>query len=140
MTKWVHHEREGEVTQMVGRRVTWVQTNENTGSKYSQVCTCVYEAGARSKPAHAHPDGEETVYVISGCGHAKIGDNLYDIEPGSVIFFPQNVPHMLWNTGDTELSIVCFYAPVEESRGYAFFEDFDFPEFSGVLQERGQSK
>ena len=55
--------------------------------------------------------------------------NIYDIEPGSIAFFPQGVPHMVWNDNDKSMHLVCFYAPDEKAVGYEFFEDFDFPEF-----------
>jgi mannose-6-phosphate isomerase-like protein (cupin superfamily) len=131
LKKWVHHEREGEISEKPGRTVNWVQTVENTGAVYSSVCTCIYAPGARAKPAHSHPHGEETVYVIQGRGRAKIGENIYDIEPGSVVFFPQNTPHMIWNGDKEPMHIVCFYAPNEKAVEYEFFEDFDFPEFKG---------
>ena len=125
---WVHHERDGEYIEKPGRKIRWVQTTENTGSVYSEVCTCVYAPGGKSKPAHAHPEGEETVYVIAGSGKVKIGDRIYDFEPGSVIFFPQGLPHMVWNTGAEDVHFVCFYAPGERARSYAWYgEEFDFP-------------
>ena len=127
--KLVAHERDGEKTVFDGRTVFWIQTPETTGGKYSSVCTCVYDPGARAYPAHSHPDGEETVYVISGAGKVKIGEEIFSIEPGSVFLFPQGVPHMGWNSGGEPMHIVCFYAPVEKATGYAFHEEFDFPEF-----------
>jgi len=123
------HEREGKATQLEGRTVRWIMTPEISGGKYSSVCTVVYEPHKRSKPAHSHPDGEETVYVISGKGKVKVGDEISEVEPGSLVFFPQGVPHMVWNCEDEPLHMVCFYAPVQKATGYAFHEDFDFPEF-----------
>jgi len=116
---------------MKGRTVYWLQTPETTGGSYSSVCTCVYEPGARAFPAHSHPNGEETVYVLSGTGKVKIGELIAPIEPGSIFLFPQGVPHMVWNTGSEDMHIVCFYAPKADAIEYAFHEDFDFPEFKG---------
>ncbi len=125
----VTHESMGDIKQMDGRVVSWLQTPESTNGQYSSVCTCVYDPGARAKPAHSHPNGEETVYVISGTGKVKIGDEIADIRQGSLFLFPQGVPHMVWNTGAEKMKIVCFYAPVAEAISYEFHEDFDFPEF-----------
>ncbi len=125
----ITHERDGQEKRFEGRTVYWLQTPQMTGGRYSSVCTCVYEPGARAYPAHSHPDGEETVYVISGKGKVRIGDQISEIEPGSLFLFPQGVPHMVWNSGSEPMHIVCFYAPVPEAIGYAFHEDFDFPEF-----------
>lgn len=112
-----------------GRVVTWLQTPELTGGQYCSVCKCVYEPGARAKPAHGHDAGEETIYVVSGEGKVKIGDEIFELKKGSLALFPQGVPHMVWNTGSEPLELTCFYAPNQEAIGYTFYEDFDFPEF-----------
>jgi len=129
VNKLVVHESAGEAKQMPGRLVTWVHKPEITGGKHCSVCVVVYEPGARAKPAHSHPHGEETVYVISGSGKVKIGESVFDIEPGSVLFFPQEVPHMVWNSGSEPLKLSCFYAPDGKAIEYKWFEDYDFDEF-----------
>ena len=123
------HERDGDVKQMKGRSVCWLQTPETTGGRYSSVCTVVYEPGARAKPAHAHDNGEETIYVETGTGKVKVGDEVFELQPGMVVLFPQTVPHMVWNTGKEPLRLVCFYGPRQSAIEYTFYEDFDFDEF-----------
>lgn len=123
-------EEDCKVQHLPGRDVIWMQTPESTGGKYTSVCTCVYYPGGRAKPAHSHVNGEETVYVISGAGKVKIGDEVFEIKPGSVFLFPQGVPHMVWNNGSLPLHIVCMYAPSPEAISYTYHEDFDFPEFA----------
>ena len=127
------HEENMFKKQMPGRTVTWVQTPETTGGQYSSICITVYEPGARAKPAHAHDNGEETIYVVSGSGRAKVGKELFELRPGSVLLFPQEVPHMVWNTGDEPLKLACFYAPQLSAIEYTFYEDFDFDEFKGQV-------
>lgn len=123
------HESRGDVKHFDGRDVFWLQTPEVTGGKHSSVCTVTYFPGARAKPAHAHDKGEETIYIVSGTGKVKVGDEIQDVCPGSLVFFPQGVPHMVWNNGTEPLKLVCFYAPCPEAIEYTFYEDFDFPEF-----------
>jgi mannose-6-phosphate isomerase-like protein (cupin superfamily) len=128
--KIITHEREGAIQQFDGRTVWWLMTPEKSRSQYSSVCTVIYDVNRRAKPAHSHPDGEETVYVISGKGKVKVGDDVTaDIEPGSLIYFPQGVPHMIWNCGGEPMHCVCFYAPAQQSIGTKIHEDFDFPDF-----------
>lgn len=122
------HERNGEEKQFDGRVVNWLQTPETTGGRYSSVCTCIYDPGARAYPAHSHQKGEETIFVISGNGKVKIGDEIYSMEPGSLFLFPQGVPHMVWNTSASPMKLVCFYAPAQEAIEYTFHEDFNFPD------------
>ena len=115
-----------------GRVVTWLYTPETMETQYCSVCTVVYESGARAVPAHSHVAGEETVYVTEGTGKVLIGEDIYDIQPGSIMFFPQGIPHMMYNTGNVPLKGICFYAPSAEAIGYTFHEDVDFPEFQKV--------
>ena len=129
MKTLVNNESEGTLKQFDGRQVIWVQTPETTGGQYCSECICIYEPGARAYPAHSHPAGEETIYVVSGSGKVKIGDGIYELQTGSFALFPQGVPHMVWNTGREPLKLCCFYAPNVEAIGYAWHEDFDFPEF-----------
>lgn len=120
------NERDGDKKEFEGRQVYWLQTPETTGGKYSSICTVSYDPGAKAKPAHAHDNGEETIFVISGMGKVKVGDEVFDLEPHSLVLFPQGVPHMVWNTGDVPLHLCCFYAPDASAIEYTFYEDFDF--------------
>ena len=105
------HERDGEKKVFDGRQVYWLHTPEKTGGRYSSICTVSYDPGAKAKPAHAHD---------------KVGDEVMGLEPGTLVLFPQGVPHMVWNTGDIPLHMVCFYAPNADAIQYTFYEDFDF--------------
>ena len=123
------HESEGSKKELVGRQVYTLMTPESTGGKYSSVLLTVYDPGARAKPAHAHDNGEETVYFTAGTGKVKVGDEVFDVKAGSLVLFPQGVPHMVWNTGKDQLKLICFYAPVQEALEYTYYDDFDFDEF-----------
>lgn len=127
--KIFYNETDGEVIQLDGRRVTWLLKVAAADTKYTSVCLVAYEPGRRAKPSHSHPYGEETIYILSGTGKAKVGDQISKIEPGMLVRFPQGIQHMLWNTGDVDLVAVCFYAPNAEAIDYQFDADFDFPEF-----------
>lgn len=81
------------------------------------------------KPSHSHPNAEEVVYIISGTGEALIGGQISPIQPGSLVYFPQGVPHMLWNNGEELLKGICFYAPSDKEIIYEYHDDMDFPEF-----------
>jgi mannose-6-phosphate isomerase-like protein (cupin superfamily) len=119
---------------MMGRDVYWLQTPETTGGKYNSVCTVIYKPGARAKPAHGHDNGEETIFVITGKGKVKIGDDIYDLTPGTAALFPQGVPHMIWNNTDEPLHIVCFYGPEQSAIEYTFYDDYDFDEFKETMK------
>jgi len=122
-------EKNGTKVKAAGRLINWLQTPETIGGKYSSVCTVVYEPHARAKPAHSHLYGEETIYVISGKGKVKVGDEEYEIQPESLVLFPQGVLHMVYNTSDEPLKLICFYGPDQKAIEYLYHEYFDFDEF-----------
>lgn len=122
-------EEEGIRNVLKGRIVNWLQTPETTGGQYNSVCVVEYEPGARAKPAHAHDNGEETIYVIEGQGKVKIGEEVYKLKAGSVALFPQSIPHMVWNTGEEILKLACFYGPRQSAIEYTYYDTFDFNEF-----------
>ena len=112
-----------------GRRVVWIlEAGEDTTRK-SSVCTVELNPGQRATPAHFHPNAEECVYIVTGTGKVLIGEEIYEIEPGALTIFPPNVPHMLWNTGDTPMKGICFYSGDGTSVVYESRDDVDFPEF-----------
>lgn len=130
MTGQIFYEKaEGEIIQLDGRKVTWMMKAAAADTQYTSICFVSYEPGRRAKPSHAHPNGEETVYILSGHGKAKVGEQIREVHPGMLVHFPQGIQHMLWNTGEVDLEAVCFYAPNGAAIDYQFDPDFDFPEF-----------
>jgi mannose-6-phosphate isomerase-like protein (cupin superfamily) len=57
-----------------------------------------------------------------------IENEVGDVKAGSAILFEQGKIHMLRNTGDTEMKVVCFFAPMTNIGNYKTFEDIQFPE------------
>lgn len=123
-------QHEGQIIQLDGRTVNWLMKAAAADSQYTSVCIVEYDPGRRAKPAHAHPLGEETVYIAAGSGKARIGDEIREIRAGMLLHFPQGVLHMLWNTGTVPLTGICFYAPAGGAIDYQFDDTFDFPEFA----------
>jgi quercetin dioxygenase-like cupin family protein len=42
-------------------------------------------------PAHAHPDLEQTAYILAGDGIAEIGDKEHHVRAGDLLYFPARV-------------------------------------------------
>ena len=58
---------------------------------------------------HAHDQGDELFYVVSGRGNARLGDIVDVIGPGDVIFIPQGYPHQVSNLNNwAPLKVVFF--------------------------------
>lgn len=63
----------------------------------------------KGNPVHYHPNCEEVLYMISGRGQHKLGDQSIELSPGMAIRIPKNVPHNLVNTGwETIICLVTF--------------------------------
>ena len=59
------------------------------------------------------PHREDEVYhVIEGRGRITVGDETADVEPGSVVYVPADVPHRFHDIAE-ELRILVFFAPAE---------------------------
>ena len=63
-----------------------------------------------STEAHHHV-AEEIAYIMSGTGYVEIGDERFDLAPGSVIFTPSDSVHRTTATGSEPLVSVWVYSP-----------------------------
>lgn len=77
-----------------------------------------YEPGAYVE-LHRHREAEEIFYVISGQGKARIGDEVSQIGPGSVLWAPPGTGHGIVNTGTEPLKFIIVAYP----RDYDPWED-----------------
>lgn len=67
-----------------------------------------------STTEHYHAKTEEIYYILKGSGKIKIGEDIREIFELDGIAIPPGVPHKLWNTGDTDLILLCMCAPAYE--------------------------
>jgi mannose-6-phosphate isomerase-like protein (cupin superfamily) len=73
----------------------------------------VLEAGA-SDPQQPH--GEDEVYVVmAGKGKIRVGERVYPVAAGSVVFVEAQVEHRFFDI-EERLEILVFFAPAEYSR------------------------
>jgi uncharacterized cupin superfamily protein len=121
--------READVEELAlpGRYLRWLVTSEQLSAKHLSVCVIRVPPGQTVKPAHAHPNGEEVIYIIRGCGRVLIDGVTGIVEEGTAVLFPQGSVHMLQNTGSEEMKVICFFAPPSNLATYKLFEDVDFP-------------
>ena len=67
----------------------------------------------RSNPLHVHPNCEEILYVISGCGRHTSDGQTIDLKPGMTICIPAGVKHKLANTGTEPLKTLVTFSSGE---------------------------
>lgn len=75
----------------------------------------------RRNQRHYHPNCEEVLYMLSGCGEHSFEDDAIAMRPGMTIRIPIGVTHNMSNTG-TE-PIVCLISFNSGHRETVFLDD-----------------
>ena len=60
-----------------------------------------------------HTDGAEETRHRRGTGEAEVGGERIELDAGTLAVVPELVPHAVYNTGDTTLKVVGFFAAAE---------------------------
>ena len=109
------------------------------------------EQGDTSSVLHFHHQDEEWIYILSGKGTARIGDEEHEVSPGDFMGFPAgSAPHNLYNPHAEDLVYlvggnrwpfdVCDYPQIGKRRyrinGKNAYVDFDVLEKAGEKLER----
>lgn len=100
--------------------VRWLVSDVRNGAERVGVGQTIYPANGGTHEHHLHPDAEEVVIVLSGSGWHRVGDTIYDIGPGDVVYVPRNAPHSACCTSDDDMVIIWVLggAPSLERAGY----------------------
>lgn len=62
---------------------------------------------------HAHDQGDEFFYVVSGRGRARLGNDYEEIGPGDAILVSPGQTHQVANPFDDDLKVIFFMATPE---------------------------
>ena len=65
----------------------------------------------REAPLSSH-EGEEFIYVLSGCIEINYGQSTYELEPGDSIYYDSIVSHDVHAKGDKARILAVVYAPL----------------------------
>lgn len=122
------HEQDVPEVEHPGRFMRWLVNDDTLKAKNLSACVIRVLPGESVRPAHAHPQSEELIYLISGSGKVMIEGEVGDVKAGSAVLFEQGKVHMLKNTGDEEMKVMCFFAPATAIDNYKIFEGINFPE------------
>jgi quercetin dioxygenase-like cupin family protein len=100
--------------------VRWLVSEARNGSELVGVGQTIYPARGGTHEHHLHPDAEEVVIVMSGSGWHRVGDAIYDIGPGDVVYVPRNTAHSACCTSEDDMVILWVLggAPSLERAGY----------------------
>jgi quercetin dioxygenase-like cupin family protein len=121
------HENDVEDLDLPGRHLRWLVSPDTLNAKYCSACVINLAPGEKVRPAHSHPNGEEVIYIIRGAGRVLVAGEVTAVREGMAILFPQGAVHMLHNSGDEEMKVICFFAPPTGLANYQMHEGVDFP-------------
>ncbi|MDT0684983.1 cupin domain-containing protein [Autumnicola psychrophila] len=111
-----------------GRFMRWLVNEDSLKAKNLSVCVIRVMPGEAVRPAHSHPNSEELIYIIRGQGKVMIENEVGNVKEGSAILFEQGKIHMLKNTGEIEMKVICFFSPATSIDNYKTFDDISFPD------------
>ena len=128
MKPHVIHESEVPELALPGRHLRWVANADALEPQYLSASVIRVAPGEKVRPAHSHPNGEELIYIIRGTGRVLVDGEVSPVREGTLVLFRKGLVHMLQNTGEEEMKVVCFFAPSTNLENYKFDEGVDFPE------------
>jgi uncharacterized cupin superfamily protein len=56
--------------------------------------------------SYAFPSSEELILCLKGAGEITMRGQVVKFIPGDLAYFPETVPHQIWNRGDKDLILV----------------------------------
>lgn len=79
---------------------------DRQGSTRVMVGQTIYPALGGTHEHHLHPDAEEVVIVTDGSGWHRVGDRVFRIRAGDVVFVPRNTAHSAGADGPEQMRIL----------------------------------
>lgn len=117
-----------EAKELQGRSLKWLITPDMDLSTNFSLNTVIIKPGNTVKPAHAHPEMEELIYIASGAGKVYINGNVSEIRAGTAVLFKPGSIHMVRNDGYKDMKIICVFIPPATLDDYLYYEDVEFPD------------
>lgn len=113
----IKHRQDGEWLNVLGMRVKFLCTSEDTQGRYSSLLNTVpKDLGA---PPHKHP-WDEAFYVLKGEVELQVGDERHHLSEGDYVLVPANTVHAFKGLSDEEGLLIAFESP---SHSHRFFQE-----------------
>jgi len=128
MVRFKVHIDELPVLDIAGREVRNAVNRDVSGSEQMTMQIVDVLPGAVSKPGHTHTDCEEIIFVDFGGGDILIGDEVYPLRTGDIVFIPKGIRHMTRNFGKEKMRLICAFSSCDLKTGMCFHQDMVYPE------------
>lgn len=107
VTQWVTNRDELPVATFDWGTIQWL-CNAELSSDAEQTLGITHIFPGQTNPRHFHPNCEEVLHLLTGCGVHRWGDDSVELRAGMTIRIPAGVVHNLTNTGVEPL--ICLIA------------------------------
>jgi mannose-6-phosphate isomerase-like protein (cupin superfamily) len=73
-------------------------------------------------PLHIHPYKDEVFFITKGNYLVKIGDEVFNLNPGDTAFAPRNIPHCFLTIGEGPHQMILTYQPAGKMEDFFTIE------------------
>lgn len=68
-------------------------------------------------PQEIHQGADQLLYIVVGNAEARIGERIYELEPGDVLIIPRGEMHVIKNSGEVPLQLFSVYSQPQHPLG-----------------------
>ncbi len=116
MSKYVVNVNEVPVGKIPGRETRDLINGKIVGARGISLRITDVLPGEVCNPGHIHTECEEVIFILSGKGEIKIGQEVFPMKPGDAIYLPTGVGHLIRNTGKEVMRMACSFSSSDFSR------------------------
>ena len=126
MGRYIVNLSEAPVGKIPGRETRDLINAKTVGSRGISLRITDVLPGALCTPGHSHTECEEVIFILSGQGEIKIGEEPFPVKIGDAILLPTGVPHLIRNTGKEVMRMACSFSSNDISRDLKNDETMEF--------------
>ena len=126
MGKYVVNVNEVPVGKIPGREIRDLINGKTVGAKTISLRITDVMPGEVCTPGHTHTECEEVIYILSGKGDIKIGEEVFSLKVGDAVYLPTGVGHLIRNTGKEVMRMACSFSSPDFSRDLKSVEAMKF--------------
>ena len=72
---------------------------------------------------HKHAEHTENVIILEGEGEMTLGDKMFKIKKGDIVFIPKGTPHSLTVTSAAPVKVLSIQSPYFDGKDRIFIEE-----------------
>jgi mannose-6-phosphate isomerase-like protein (cupin superfamily) len=124
--KYVVNVNEVPVGKIPGREIRDLINGKTVGAKTISLRITDVLPGEVCTPGHTHTVCEEVIFILSGKGDIKIGEEVFPMKVGDAIYLPTGVGHLIRNTGKEMMRMACSFSSPDFSQDLKSVEAMKF--------------